>query len=478
MRGKSGTSDLRAFIYMDEVFGFAPPTAEPPSKKPILTILKQARAHGVGMMLSTQNPVDLDYKAMSNAGTWMIGRLQTERDKARILEGLKSASGDVDVAAFDALIGNLDKRQFVLHSTKAKHPIVFSTRWAMSFLRGPLTREEVTRLMADSPERHADAVAPLPADPVVDLAEDQSSVAPSPPDGVPVYYLDPAAPWADQIGANTEGNVFAPALAATVQLTFDDQYADVNHDETWEAVIYPLYETFDAASAVSVDHDDRDFNDEAPEGASYVLPEARIDQKTYYTNARKALADHLHRSRNVTVFKNPKLKLYSRVDEDEETFSLRCEAAAEDRADDDVATLKKRYEKRIRGAEVQLRTAENRVRELESDVSGRRQNELVRGAGDLIGIFLGGRRRSSGLSQAASRRSQTRKTQERLHTAQDKVSSKVELLDDLEDDLAEDFQEISAKWSEVANDIETVEIGLEKSDIHVAELALCWVPVE
>ena len=109
MRGKSGTSDLRAFIYMDEVFGFAPPTAEPPSKKPILTILKQARAHGVGMMLSTQNPVDLDYKAMSNAGTWMIGRLQTERDKARILEGLKSASGDVDVAAFDTLIGNLEQ---------------------------------------------------------------------------------------------------------------------------------------------------------------------------------------------------------------------------------------------------------------------------------------------------------------------------------------------------------------------------------
>ena len=120
MRSQAGTSDLRALIYMDEVFGFAPPTAEPPSKKPILTILKQARAHGVGMLLSTQNPVDLDYKAMSNAGTWMIGRLQTERDKARIVEGLKSASGEVDIKLFDNLISDLGKREFVLHSTRSK----------------------------------------------------------------------------------------------------------------------------------------------------------------------------------------------------------------------------------------------------------------------------------------------------------------------------------------------------------------------
>ncbi len=152
LRRQPGTSDLRALIYMDEVFGFAPPTAEPPSKKPILTIFKQARAHGVGMVLSTQNPVDLDYKAMSNAGTWLIGRLQTERDKARILEGLKSASGEVDVALFDKLIGDLDKRQFVLHSTRSKEPAVMTTRWAMSYLRGPLTRDEVTRLTEGAPE--------------------------------------------------------------------------------------------------------------------------------------------------------------------------------------------------------------------------------------------------------------------------------------------------------------------------------------
>ena len=137
MRGQSGTSDLRALAYMDEVAGYVPPTAAPPAKKPILTILKQGRAFGLGLVLSTQNPVDLDYKAMSNAGTWLVGRLQTENDKARVLEGLRSAAGGADIAALDAAIGALQKRQFMLVSAKDSRPRVFATRWAMSYLRGP-----------------------------------------------------------------------------------------------------------------------------------------------------------------------------------------------------------------------------------------------------------------------------------------------------------------------------------------------------
>src|SRR4051794_39973238 len=143
MRGQPGTTGLRVLVYMDEVFGFVPPTATPPAKKPILTLLKQGRAFGVGMVLSTQNPVDLDYKAMANAGTWMIGRLQTANDKARVLEGLKSAAGGTDTAALDATIGGLAKRQFMLVSARANQPVVFSTRDARSQLTGPLTREQV-----------------------------------------------------------------------------------------------------------------------------------------------------------------------------------------------------------------------------------------------------------------------------------------------------------------------------------------------
>jgi hypothetical protein len=180
-RTQPGTSDLRALIYMDEVFGFVPPTAEPPSKKPILTILKQARAHGVGMILSTQNPVDLDYKAMSNAGTWMVGRLQTENDKKRILEGLASATGDVDVRAYDRLISDLEKRQFVLSTTKASEPTLFGTRWAMSYLAGPLTRDQVSALMkgrsAPASETEAAATSAAPTTAEETVTTDMAAVA-------------------------------------------------------------------------------------------------------------------------------------------------------------------------------------------------------------------------------------------------------------------------------------------------------------
>ena len=137
MRGQPGSPDLWVLVYMDEVFGFVPPTAVPPAKKPILTILKQARAFGVGMVLSTQNPVDLDYKAISNAGTWMIGRLQTERDKDRLLEGMRSAGGDADIDAIGDTIGGLGKRRFVLHTTRGGRPATFGTRWAMSYPARP-----------------------------------------------------------------------------------------------------------------------------------------------------------------------------------------------------------------------------------------------------------------------------------------------------------------------------------------------------
>jgi hypothetical protein len=479
MRSQPGTSDLRALIYMDEVFGFAPPTAEPPSKKPILTILKQARAHGVGMVLSTQNPVDLDYKAMSNAGTWMVGRLQTERDKARILEGLKSASGAVDVGAFDAVIGDLGKRQFVLSSTKEAQPAVFTTRWAMSYLRGPLTRAEVGSLMEGqrpAPSPAADEARTAPSAETVSLADDETTVAPKVAEGVDVRYMDPSAPWAELVGADPQATGLTAGVVARVELTYDDRAAGVDHRETWEAVVYPLDDPLDPERSHDVDYDDRDFTDTVPPGATYRLGDARIDTKTYFRSAQTALRDHLYRNRTVSVFKNPGLRLYSRVGESEAQFAERCRQAAEDAADADVAKLKERYKRRIESVESQLRAAERRVNELEEDVAGRRQTELLGGAGDLLSVFLGGRRRASGLSKAASRRSQTRRTQERLRSAQDKYDEKLQQLDELEDDLAEEFQEITAKWEAVAADTERLEIGLEKPDISVTDLGLVWIP--
>src|SRR5690606_2887952 len=156
-RRQPGTPSLRAVLYMDEVFGFMPPVANPPTKRLLLTLLKQARAYGIGVVLSTQNPVDLDYKGLANAGTWFIGRMQTERDKARVIEGLKSAAGGERLANTDlgATISSLGKRRFLLHNVHEAEPVVFETRWVMSYLAGPLTREQIKSLVPERPAAEA-----------------------------------------------------------------------------------------------------------------------------------------------------------------------------------------------------------------------------------------------------------------------------------------------------------------------------------
>ena len=151
MRAQQGTTSLRALFYMDEVFGFFPPVANPPSKTPLLTLLKQGRAFGLGCLLATQNPVDLDYKGLANCGTWWLGRLQTERDKARVLDGLEGAitsgGGRFDRAYVDRALSGLSSRVFLMNNVHEDAPVVLESRWAMSYLRGPLTREQIKVLM-------------------------------------------------------------------------------------------------------------------------------------------------------------------------------------------------------------------------------------------------------------------------------------------------------------------------------------------
>jgi uncharacterized protein YifE (UPF0438 family) len=477
MRGLPGTSELRALIYMDEVFGFVPPTAEPPAKKPILTILKQARAYGVGMVLSTQNPVDLDYKAMSNAGTWIVGRLQTENDKRRILEGIESASGAVDVNAFDRLISNLEKRQFVLHSTKSAQPRVFSTRWAMSYLAGPLTRDQVTLLMKERRAKAQATVLPTPEPTGPPPPSDAVPVAPQVADGTDAVFMSPSAPWAQTVGASSTGKVYRAAVAATVQLLYDDTRAGVNQTESYEAIIYPLDATVDPAEVIAVDHDERDFLAEVPPGASFVSPEAKIHTKAFWSGLESDLKSYLVAARKITVFRNPKLGLYSRVGEPEEEFLQRCREAADEAADRAVAKLQEKYRTRIDRTKDQISTAEARVADLEGDATARSQAELLSGAGDLLGAFLGGRSRANPLSQIASRRAATRKAKARVEAARQRLSDKELQLEELENDLGEEIIRITEEWADAAEVVEEIEIPLERTDVRVADLKLVWLPI-
>lgn len=488
MRSRPGTGELGALVYMDECFGYAPPSAEPPSKKPILTILKQARAFGVGLMLVTQNPVDIDYKAMSNAGTWIVGRLQTDNDKRRVLDGIRGGLPDLD-----ARISNLRKREFLLYQAKKSTQQFLFRRHSMCFRFGPFTRAQVAELMApvkaqlaavkpsgvDGPGPGDEPVeAPAPA-PLTHAGETDSAAAIAPPvaDGIEVCYLDPATPWAADLGADPTGAALAPAAAMTVQLLFDDTRARVSHTEIYEAVIFPLDGMIDPEDVLAVDHDDRDFVSEAPAGARYELGNTKLQNKTFWRSLTADLKNHLVASRTVEIWKCPALKLYSRVGETEDDFAARCRAAAEEAADQAIAKLKNTYERRIDRVRDQLSAADARVRELEDDASARTQSEVLSGIGDLLGAVLSGKFGSTTLNKAASRRTASRRAQARLETAEEKRDAKQEDLVQLEAELEDALVSIKDEHDAKAADRQTVEIGLEKTDIRVAESKLVWVPV-
>lgn len=497
MRSQSGTSDLRALVYMDEVFGFCPPTANPPSKKPILTILKQARAFGVGLILSTQNPVDIDYKAISNAGTWMIGRLQTERDQQRLLDGMRSSSGEVDIDALSATIASLEKRQFVLHSTRSSTPTLFSTRWAMSYLSGPMTREQISTLMANraAPQAIAApaatpgaAAAPTAAAPAAApvLADDESSIMPTIADTVDVRYVDPAAPWSENVGAVAGGRRMVAGVAVRVEMLFDETKADLRHEIEWEAVIAPLDGSLDADTAIAVDYDDRDLRSEAPEGAVYVLPDAKIQNKTYFTAAKTAIKDELYRNQTLTVFRNSDLKLYSRVGETREAFEERCTAVGDDFADADTDKLRDALGKKEDRVKDQMEKAQDRIREIETDVESReaakRSDQIMDVVGAGLGMLLGGKRSTrsilGGVRRSRNHGRMAEKSGERLRTAENRLTDLVEDLEALEDELLDDMAQIQEEWEEKAANIDEIEVGLEKTDIRIDDVVLIWIPTE
>ncbi len=292
-----------------------------------------------------------------------------------------------------------------------------------------------------------------------------------------MVYLDPAAPWAADLGADPTGTSLAPAAAVTVQLLYDETRADVSHNETYEAVIFPLDGLIDVEDVLSVDHDDRDFQSEAPAGASYQLGNTRLQNKTFWTGLRSDIKNYLAANRSIEIWKCPGLKLYSRVGESEENFRARCEQAADEAADVKVSQLRDRYAKRIDRLQDQISSADARVTELQVDVSTRTQTEVMSGVGDLLGGLLRGRVSSRTLNRAASRRAASKKAQVRLATARQKADAKRKDLIELERDLQDELISIQQEHDALAAAIETLEIGLEKNDIRVAEAKLVWVPV-
>lgn len=531
MRRQPGTSQLRALIYFDEVFGFVPPTAMPPAKKPILTLLKQARAFGVGMVLATQNPVDVDYKALSNATTWVIGRLQTERDRDRLLDGMRSAAGGVDIDQIAATISGLAKREFVLHRSGVTVPQVFTSRWSMAYLRGPLTREQIRDLAkaglvepgtsgstTNTPPANIPAVnpagsssaptaiaatAPKPATsstqsptangPSVSaavaaggvvtgaaLADNEVPIAPTVANGTPTYYLDPATPWANLLHSSPGARRHRAAVVARVRCLFDDAKLGIHEVEEWEAVYSPVSRMFDPAQAIHVDYDPRDFLAAAPSNITYELPEAPLAEPAWFRAVGKLISEHLVATHTLPIFRNEGLKLWSRIGEFESDFLNRCDIVAQTKADEEAADLRIKLMAKIDKLNTTIDDANRTVEEVKANAKSNRRTELLAGAGDLLGALFGGRRNARSIARsvgsAAARHGRSDVAGEKLETAEQRVAGKLEELTALETQLHDELFSIDARWDLVGRDITLVPLSLERSDITVTELAVVWVP--
>ena len=350
VRAQSGTSSLRALLYMDEVFGFFPPTANPPSKKPMLTLLKQARAYGLGVVLATQNPVDLDYKGLSNAGTWFLGRLQTERDKARVLEGLESASAasgsKLDRASIDALLSGLGNRVFLLHNVHEDAPIVFQTRWALSYLRGPLTRDQIALLM----QQRKDAASAADSTGV----DATPSAEPSRPETErPILPPDIAEFFWSYRGTTPTGHhlLYLPSLYGTADLHFASAKAAVDQ---WQAVhtIAEMDETTqnDPWSNAESLNDEPELDPEPPSSARFTPLPAAMSKSRSYAAWATSLKNHLYRNHTLSLFRCRAPKATSTPGESERDFRVRVSQQAREARDVAVEALREKYAKKLAAA--------------------------------------------------------------------------------------------------------------------------------
>lgn len=469
MRGQSGTSSLRAILYMDEIFGYFPPTANPPSKQPMLTLLKQGRAFGLGCVLATQNPVDLDYKGLANAGTWMIGRLQTERDKLRVLEGLESAVPGTDRGALDRMISGLTPRVFLMRNVHDDTPVLFQSRWALSYLRGPLTGVEISKLM--SPQRTA---KPQPAATPARTPAGEAASRPSVPADVPEYFLAATAAG--------DALLYKPMVMGSAKLHFVDAKLALDQWQT-SAYLAPLSDDgtdvlwAEATSAPELKS--RLSKAPAPSSTFAQVPAATLRSQSYAAWG-KALSAQLFESARSEVLVCDALKATSPPGMSEGDFRAQLALAAREQRDAAVADLKRKYAPKLATIEDQLRRSAERVERERSQLNQQRLQSAFSIGASVLGAFLGRRTLSAAnVNRAASAaRSATRIGRESGDV--DRASESVEVVQQKQKDLQQQFDADAAaldtRFDATAVVLRKVQISPRKSDIAVGEVALVWAP--
>jgi hypothetical protein len=500
MRAQTGTSSLRAIVYMDEIAGYFPPVANPPSKAPLLTLLKQARAFGIGVVLATQNPVDLDYKALGNTGTWFLGRLQTDRDKARLLDGLESAAGSMDRATADRLLSSLDKRVFLLHDVHARAPLAFQTRWTMSYLRGPLSRDQISTLMAGKVAapglgprdsglgvRDTSAGKQGNASPIT-----KDAAPPVLPPGVQQFFVPaPSEPRTSSPGSRTPspgsrtpspGTVhYTPVVLGAARVGFGDTKLGI--DEVRDVVYAVPFASgavaIDWASAQKVDIPINDLQSAPGTGATFgAVPSPGLQAKNY-TAWSKDFTQWIVRSEKLELLRQRDMKLTSNAGETEGEFKVRVQEAQRAARDAAVDDIKKKYEAKAAQLQAQRERAQAAVeRESAQATQQKIQTGLSVGAAVLGALF--GRKTitvgSLGRATTAARGvGKTMKESDDIRRANENVGTIRERERALQDQIESESAKITETFAK-APEIERLGLAPKRGQVSVQLLGLGWIP--
>lgn len=498
VRAQSGTTSPRALLFMDEIFGYFPPVATPPSKRPLLTLLKQARAFGLGVVLATQNPADLDYKGLSNTGTWFIGRLQAERDKMRLLEGLEGAaaaqSAQFDRKQIDTILSGLGKRMFLMHNVHEDQPRVFQVRWALSYLSGPLTRPQIKLLMdplkaapkvapaaaPDAPaanEPAAKSETPITAAPSQTGALETSELRPLLPPEIAQYFV----PLRAEVPAGS-ALLYRPMIYGFGEVYFNEAKAGVSSTETVArlSLLSPDAVTLDWQLAARVDLAPDDFEKEPVSPARFEsLPPSASKAKSY-TGWTKAFVESIYRGESLEVLKSPSLGAWSTPTETERDFRLRLQQAAKEERDARLEQLRAKYAPKILALEDKIRRAEQVVERESSKARSAGYTSMIKFGTTVLGAMVGRKKLSSATINKAGAAMRdvgnTIKESGDAARAQETVESLKRQYEELQTQFEAESKQVHQKTNPLTETLETVSLKPKKSNITPKLVVLAWVP--
>ncbi|HVL67047.1 MAG TPA: hypothetical protein VM364_07270 [Vicinamibacterales bacterium] len=477
-RTQTGTSSLRAILYMDEIAGYFPPVANPPSKPPLLTLLKQARAYGLGVVLATQNPVDLDYKGLANTGTWFLGRLQTDRDKARVLDGLEgAAAGSIDRGEADRILSSLDKRVFLLHNVHAPAPLVFQTRWTLSYLRGPLSKDQIRALMAG--RAPAEAAAAPAAEPVATRAPIAADGArPLVPPGIEEYFLpDPAAARTDVVPP-----VYRPVILGAARVTFADARLgiDASRDVVFAAPLSDAPVPVDWDTAVEVEVRLDELARTPGSGARFSpVPPAALQPRNHAA-WQKSFNQWLSQSQRIELLRHAGTKLTSASGEAERDFLSRVQDALREARDAEIDAVRRKFSARRDALLERIRKAEAAVGREAQQASQQKTQTMLSAGAAVLGALLGRKTvsaRTLGRATTAARGvGRSMKEAEDVKRAEENVQALRTQLATLDADALREVEAIASRF-EAEPRLDRLAVTPKRGQVSVRFVALGWEPL-